>query len=138
MLEGPRVENLRLELGAVVDLHDARVTKVLRSTLESRDDLGPVEREVSLDDWAVATVDIDYGQHPKPSPIHEAIDHKVHAPTFVRTLRRRGNDPQVAGQLAASLGPHAQAEALLLAVQAPQTLAADTQASRFSMTKIRR
>ena len=66
-------------------------------------------------------------QHPKAPPIHEAIDHEVHAPTFARTLRRGGDYPQVACKLAPSLRPHAQAKALL-SVEAPQALTADPQA----------
>jgi hypothetical protein len=85
----------------------------LGGTLEGRHNLAAVEREVRFNDRTVATVDIDYRQYPEAPAVHEAIDHEVHGPTFVRSLGWWSDDSQVAGQLASSFRPHSQAQAFL-------------------------
>ena len=65
------------------------------------------------DDWTVPTENIDNRKYPESPAVHEAIDHEVHAPPFVRARWRRCNDTKVTGELASPLRSKAQTETFL-------------------------
>jgi hypothetical protein len=71
--------------------------------------------------------DIDDSKHTESTTVNETIEHEIHAPAFSRSGPRRSHNTEMTSQLASSLWPHAEAEALF-SVESPQALAADPQA----------
>src|SRR5215469_5898077 len=108
MRVSPCVERVRGKPADVVDGNHFGIATVLGSPLQSRDHLGPRQREIHLNEWTVPTPVIDDGEGSNAPSIEQGVGHNTHTPPLIDSVRQWGHHSEMTRPFSPVCEPHGQ------------------------------